>query len=132
VYVGNNPMPRRNILPPSSGSRVSEARDQQKQNANSLLLLIPCLAYLLSLKMEVTCSSEKSGCLRTTQPKRLYSSTAFGGRNVTFINVGCPICVTTSHINHSDRSGWCIGNSLDLYSRGARFKSFPLNYHCLH
>jgi hypothetical protein len=79
------PIFRRNILLPSSGtmnkpseitlrSMRQQARERYRASACHLLLLVSCLAYSSTVKMDAICSSEMSGKIyRTTRPhtKRL-------------------------------------------------------------
>jgi hypothetical protein len=72
----------RNILSPSSGSRVSKARNWQKQVASLAqfaicFLLVSCLPYNSALKMEGVCSSKKirlSAIYTALQTRRPHSS----------------------------------------------------------
>jgi hypothetical protein len=60
VKYGENTTFRKNISPPSSGSK------RKLNSVFRLFLLVSCLAYSSVLTMGMTCSSETSGCLRKT------------------------------------------------------------------
>jgi hypothetical protein len=68
--AGLHHMERRKIFAPLPGL---ELRPSGRRARNQSLLLVSCLAYSSSLKMEAICSSVTSGSLRTTQ-HRLNSS----------------------------------------------------------
>jgi hypothetical protein len=59
MWFGNSPMLWVNISPPSSGSK--------SQPASNLLLLVSCLAYSLTMEMEVVYFSETLCSLQATQ-----------------------------------------------------------------
>jgi hypothetical protein len=48
------------MLPPISGSKISQARNQDETASKGYFMLVSCLAYSSRLKMEAKCSTEMS------------------------------------------------------------------------
>jgi hypothetical protein len=46
------------MLPSSSKSKISQARSQDETASRGCFMLVSCLAYSLTQKVETTCSSE--------------------------------------------------------------------------
>jgi hypothetical protein len=58
--VESQPTFRRNISPPSSGSKNKQRKKPAELCLPPAFTLVSCSAYFLTLKMEATCSSETS------------------------------------------------------------------------